>query len=88
MEDYPGTVEVFMSVGVDVPLAPALTVSYDVDEIEGLCAVASIGHSFELMDKVGLDLKASPGFGDADYNAGYFGLDDAVVGSLTASCAF
>ena len=87
VEDYPGTVEVFASVGVDVPLAPALAVYYDVDEIEGLYAVASVGHSFELMDKVGLDLKASLGFGDADYNAGYFGLDDAALNDLVLGAA-
>jgi len=87
VEDYPGTVEVFASVGVDVVLAPALTVSYDVDEIEGLYAVASVGHSFELMDKVGLDLKAALGFGDADYNAGYFGLDDAALNDLVLGAA-
>ena len=87
VEDYPGTVEVFASVGVDVPLAPTLAVYYDVDEIEGLYAVASVGHSFALMDKVGLDLKASLGFGDADYNAGYFGLDDAALNDLTLSAA-
>ena len=87
VEDYPGTVEVFASVGVDVPLAPALAVYYDVDEIEGLYAVASVGHSFELMDKVGLDLKAALGFGDADYNAGYFGLDDAALNDLVLGAA-
>ncbi len=87
VEDYPGTVEVFASVGVDVLLAPALAVYYDVDEIEGLYAVASVGHSFALMDKVGLDLKASLGFGDADYNAGYFGLDDAALNDLVLSAA-
>lgn len=84
---YPGTVEVFASVGVDVLLAPALTVSYDVDEIEGLYAVAALGHSFELMDKVALDLSASLGFGDADYNAGYFGHDDAALNDLVLGAA-
>ena len=87
VEDYPGTVAVFASVGVDVLLAPTLAVYYDVDEIEGLYAVASVGHSFALMDKVGLDLKASLGFGDADYNAGYFGLDDAALNDLVLSAA-
>lgn len=87
VEDYPGTVEVFASVGVDVPLAPSLAVYRDVDEIEGFYAVASVGHSFALLDKMSLDLKVSLGFGDADYNAGYFGLDDAALNDLVLSAA-
>ncbi len=80
---FPATVEVFASVGVpDVILGPALTVYYDVDAIEGLYAVVSAGHSFELTDKVALDLSASLGFGDKDYNTGYFGHDEAALNDL------
>lgn len=82
-----GTTEIFASVGVDVLLAPALTVYYDVDEIEGLYAVASVGHSFELMEKVGLDLSASLGFGDKDYNNGYFGHDKSALNDLVLGAA-
>jgi len=85
---YPGTIEVFVSAGLpDVPLGPSVTVSYDVDEIEGLYAVASIGHSFELMETVSLDLSASLGFGDKDYNAGYFGHDQAALNDLLVGVA-
>ena len=84
---YPGTVEVFGSVGVDVLLAPSVTVYYDVDEIEGLYAMAAIGHSFELMEKVALDLSASLGLGDKDYNKGYFGHDEAVLNDLVLGAA-
>ena len=85
---YPGTVEVFASAGLpDVPLAPALTVSYDVDEIEGFYGVLAIGHSFGLTEKASLDLSASLGFGSDDYNAGYFGYDDAALNDVVLGAA-
>lgn len=84
---YPGTVEVFVSVGVDMWLAPSLTMYYDVDEIEGFYAVASIGHSFEWTEKVAMDVSASLGFGDKDYNAGYFGHDQAALNDLVLGAA-
>jgi outer membrane scaffolding protein for murein synthesis (MipA/OmpV family) len=64
-----------------------VTVSYDVDEIEGLYAVLAVGHSFELTDKVGLELSASLGFGDKDYNAGYFGYAKAALNDLVFGAA-
>jgi len=82
-----GTTEIFASVAVDTLLAPALTVYYDVDEIEGFYAVASIGHSFGLLDNVGLDLSVSLGFGGEDYNAGYFGYEDAALNDLLLGAA-
>ena len=85
---YPGTVEVYGTAGLpDVPLAPTLTVSYDVDAIDGFYGVLAVGHSFELTDKVSLALSASLGAGDADYNAGYFGVDDAALNDLVAGLA-
>ena len=70
-----------------VPLAPPLTVSYDVDAIDGFYGVLAVGHSFELTDTVSLALSASLGAGDADYNAGYFGVDDAALNDLVAGLA-
>ena len=80
---YPGTVELFATAGLpDLPLGPSLGVYWDVDEIEGFYAVASIGHAFELTEKATLELAASLGFGDKDYNAGYFGHDKAAANDL------
>ena len=85
---YPSTAEVYGSAGLpDVPLAPALTVYYDVDEIDGFYGVLAVGHGFELSDKISLALSASLGAGDADYNAGYFGVDDAALNDLVAGAA-
>ena len=85
---YPGTVEVYMSAGLpDVPLAPTLTVYRDVDEIDGTYGMLGVGHSFELTEKASLALSASLGAGDADYNAGYFGVDDAALNDLTVGAA-
>ena len=82
---YPGTVEVYVSAGLpDAPLAPTLTVYRDVDAIDGTYGVLAASHSFALGEMVSLGLSASLGAADADYNAGYFGVDDAALNDLTA----
>ena len=85
---YPSTAEVYVSAGLpDVPLAPVLSVYYDVDEIDGFYGVLAVGHSFELTDQVSLAASASLGAGDGDYNAGYFGVDDAALNDVTVGLA-
>lgn len=85
---YPGTVEVYGSAGLpDVLLAPALTVYYDVDQIEGFYGMLAVGHTFELTEKISLGFSASLGAADADYNAGYFGVDDAALNDLVVGLA-
>jgi hypothetical protein len=85
---YPSTAEVYLSAGLpDVPLAPVATVYYDVDEIDGFYGLLAVGHSFELTDKISLAASASLGAGDGDYNAGYFGVDDAALNDLTVGLA-
>jgi uncharacterized protein (TIGR02001 family) len=85
---YPSTAEVYVSAGLpDVPLAPVATVYYDVDEIDGFYGMLAIGHSFELTDKVSLAASASLGAGDGDYNAGYFGVDEAALNDVTVGVA-
>jgi len=59
LEGVDDTQEVYLAAGYDVLLSPSLTVYYDFDEGDGAFIVASIGHSFELMDKATLNLGAS-----------------------------
>ncbi len=85
---YPGTVEVYVSAGLpDVALAPTLTVYRDVDEIDGTYGTLGAGQAFELTEKISLAVSASLGAGDADYNAGYFGVDDAALNDLVLGAA-
>lgn len=58
------TQEIYLSLGVDVILGPAITVYYDFDAGDGAFIVASIGHSFELPKKLAIDIGAS-----VSYNA-------------------
>jgi len=71
LEGVDDTQEVYLAVGYDVLLSPSLTVYYDFDQGDGAFIVASIGHSFELMDKATLNLGAS-----ASYNG-----KNAVMGT-------
>ena len=85
---YPGTAEVFGSVGLPgVVLAPTLTVSRDVDAIDGTYGVLALGHTLAVNDRLALAVSASLGAADADYNAGYFGVDDAALNDFVVGLA-
>jgi hypothetical protein len=65
------TQEIYLSVGYDLLLSPSLTVYLDFDEGDGAFIVASISHTFELPQKLSLDVGAS-----ISYSA-----DNAVMGT-------
>ena len=84
---YPGTHEVYASVGLpNLPLDPTLQVNYDFDSANGFYANFSISQSFEVVkDKASLVASASLGAGSSSYNNYYFGqdknaLNDGIVG--------
>jgi hypothetical protein len=59
LEGVNDTQEIYLAVSYDFLLSPTLTVYYDFDQGDGAFIVASISHSFEVTDKVGLNLGAS-----------------------------
>ncbi len=79
------THEVYLAMSYDCLLAPALTIYYDFDEVDGFYTNFSISHSFTINDKAGVDLSASIGYGDSDYNEAYFGIDDNAF--VDANCS-
>ncbi|MBN1506806.1 MAG: hypothetical protein JW955_08165 [Sedimentisphaerales bacterium] len=92
--DFPNTVweatsEVYGGLTAAVPLSPTIRAYYDFDEIEGAYVQFSIGHTIEKIVKWGQDYycnvqaTASLGYGNANYNDGYFGVDDGALNDLT-----
>jgi len=82
------TREAYVGISAGVVLSPSLTVYYDFAEIDGWYVTAGVSHSFSLAtwhDNLSLDLGASIGWGDDDYNVGYHGVDDSGLNDLTAS---
>ena len=79
------THELYLAMAYDCLLQPALTIYYDFDEVEGFYTNFSVGHSFVINDKVAIDLSASVGYGDSDYNEVYFGVNDSVL--VDANCS-
>jgi hypothetical protein len=66
------TVEIYGKVAFDSPLSPKLAAWYDVDKIKGLYAEASVSHTLQANEKVGVTLGALAGFNagqDADLNS-------------------
>ena len=84
---YPETSEAFASIGLDIPLAPTLTVYRDLDSIEGFYAMLGVSHSFTLCDQASLVASASVGAGDKDYNTGYFGEDKDAMNDVNVGLA-
>ncbi len=75
----PGTRDAYISVGLDIPLNPALKVAHDFDEYDGFYAEASISHSVEPLKDLSLELSLSLGMADSTYNKGYFGVDASAL---------
>jgi hypothetical protein len=75
-----GTTEVYGGLSlVNMPLTPSIKIYRDVDELKGTYYQFSIGHTFEKIAvwskkcHCGLSLGASIGYGNSEYNKGYFG---------------
>ncbi len=69
------THELYLTVGLSTILEPSVSVYYDWDEADenGLYYTASVGHSFDLMEKLSLSLGALVGYNDkSDYAVGNY----------------
>ena len=69
------THELYFTVGLSTILEPSVSVYYDWDEADetGLYYTASIGHSFDLMEKLSLSMGALVGYNDeSDYAVGNY----------------
>ena len=88
------TTEVYWGFSFDLPLSPSLTVYHDVDQADGTYVTAGVGHSFEKVFElsselpVGMDVGASIGWGDSDYNDYYWGVNNSKMNDLTLSVSF
>jgi len=81
------TAEVYGGISLDLPVHPRFTVYYDVVEIEGL--YATIGLHEEIPLVLGsLLAQAEIGWGDADYNTGYWGVAHAGFNDLRVSAVW
>jgi hypothetical protein len=84
LEGAEDTQEVYLSVGYDMLLSPAVAVYYDFDEGDGFYLDASIGHSFALPKDLSLDLGALVSYnGDSEYSIGDY--SDFHHGEVSAS---
>lgn len=81
------TQEVYGGLSLDTFLSPSVTWYYDFDQVEGSYVAFGLGHSIELSKEfpLALDLGLNIGWGDDDYNAAYWGVDDDGFNDLTLS---
>ena len=72
------TREVYVSAGLDVPLAPTLSANWDVDEADGgLYLTLGLSHSVDLVEEsLSAELGFSISYATEDYNEFYFGVND------------
>ena len=71
----------------DTFLSPSVTWYYDFDQVDGSYVAFGLSHSIELSEEspLALDLGLNIGWGDDDYNAAYWGVDDDGFNDLTLS---
>ncbi len=62
------TNEVYLGLGLNVPLSPTATVYYDYDEFNGLYTTLGVSHDLELADKLSLSLGALASYLKDDQN--------------------
>jgi len=75
LDSMDDTHELYLTVGLSTILEPSVSVYYDWDEADenGLYYTASIGHSFDLMEKLSLGVGALVGYNDkSDYAVGNY----------------
>lgn len=88
------TTEVYWGFAADLPLSPSITVFHDVDEVDGTYISFGLGHSIDQIAElapgmpIGMEIGASMGWGDSDYNEAYWGINDSKLNDLTLSVAF
>lgn len=95
---FPGvagdTTEVVVGLSADLPLSPSLMTYYDINKADGFYVAAGIGHSinalFSLSSEIPVDMEigATIGWGDSDYNAYYWGLSQNKMNDLSLSIRF
>jgi hypothetical protein len=77
---YPGTREAYLSASLPgLPVVPSVTVYYDFGEAESFYALGALTYTAKLGDTLNLGLSTSLGYAAADYNAFYFGVDEAAL---------
>lgn len=76
------TTEVYFGLGFDLPLSPSIYTYVDIDNqgktgTEGANYTSlDLGHSFELMESVGLDLSGHLGYGNHKFMKVYYGINE------------
>ncbi len=83
------TTELYLGLGLAVPLSPSLTIYYDVDQVQGFYVAAGLGHSLDLfkngMLSASLELSATIGWASAAFNRGYLGVDKSAINHVLLS---
>ncbi len=89
----PSTTEPYWGLNFDLPLSPAIKIYHDVDQVNGIYAAFSLGHTVEKLatwsDRCYCDLTfgASIGCADSDYNEFYWNVSDSAFNDLTLAVA-
>ena len=83
------TSEVYGSVALSmVPyVVPSITAYYDFDAVDGWYLSASLDSEFSLTEKLTLGLGAALGYGDRDYNTGYWEVESSGLNDLNLSAS-
>ena len=74
-----GSYQVFAKVAADLPLAPAAKFCHELDNTDDWIVLFTVGHGFDLMDKLALNLGAVLGFAGEYYVESNYGSDTGAA---------
>ena len=74
-----GSYQVFAKAAADLPLAPAAKFCHELDNTDDWIVLFTVGHGFDLMDKLALNLGAVLGFAGEYYVESNYGSDTGAA---------
>ena len=74
-----GSYQVFAKVAADLPLAPAAKFCHELDNTDDWIVLFTVGHGFDLMDKLALNVGAVLGFAGEYYVESNYGSDTGAA---------
>ena len=84
---YEDTTELFVTAALDVPASPSVGIWKDTEETEGTYLALGVGHEIELPRDLTLELGATLGYGSANNNESYCGVNESAFTDVALTVA-
>jgi len=81
--DWEATQELYVGLALNnLVVTPSVYVYYDFQDVDGFYILADLNYGKDLSDNLSMEVGASAGVGDSDYNEHWYGKDRAAVSDV------